>query len=140
MQSNSKIFKDSTSILPIIYEANFTIALEIAEEFERWLHDHLNETLNSKSGFRDAEVFQRDPQNDEGDPGVKRPDRVHKYFTVFFEVDNKESIEIYLREEAPKIQEALQQKFNQKDALVVSSRRILYPVSLWAKRQSYDKK
>ncbi|CAI2169641.1 20453_t:CDS:2 [Funneliformis geosporum] len=139
MQNNTKIFKDS-SILPIIYEANFTIALEITEEFESWLHEHLNETLNSKPGFRDAEVFQRDPQNDEGDPGVKHPDRVHKYFTVFFEVDNKESIEKYLREEAPKIQEALQQKFNQKDALVVSSRRILYPVSLWAKRQSYEKK
>ncbi len=67
------------------------------------MHDHLNETLNNKSGFRDAEVFQRDPQNDEGDPEVKKPDRVHKYITVFFEVDNKESIERYLREEVSNI-------------------------------------
>ncbi|RIA85385.1 hypothetical protein C1645_781976 [Glomus cerebriforme] len=139
MANNStKVINDS-SILPIIYETNFTIALEIADEFESWLQDHLNETLNKAPGFRDAEVFQRDPQNDD-DPEVKNPDRVHKYFTILFEVDNKDGIDNYLREEAPKIQETLQQKFNQKDSLVVSSRRILYPVSLWAKRQNYEKK
>lgn len=54
--------------------------------------------MNKKSGFRDAEVFQRDPQNDD-DPEVKNPDRVHKYFTILFEVENKDSIDRYLREE-----------------------------------------
>lgn len=54
--------------------------------------------MNKSSGFRDAEVFQRDPQNDD-DPEVKNPDRVHKYFTILFEVENRDSIDRYLREE-----------------------------------------
>ncbi|CAG8519096.1 23905_t:CDS:10 [Cetraspora pellucida] len=99
MSANStKVFEDN-SFLPIVYEANFTVALEIFEEFEAWLQEYLSATLNTKPGFRDAEVFQRDPRNDGGDPEVKNPDRVHKYITVLFEIDNKESIDRYLNEE-----------------------------------------
>ncbi|CAG8497692.1 10443_t:CDS:2 [Cetraspora pellucida] len=99
MAANStKVFEDN-SFLPIVYEANFTVALEIFEEFEAWLQEYLSATLNTKPGFRDAEVFQRDPRNDGGDPEVKNPDRVHKYITVLFEIDNKESIDRYLNEE-----------------------------------------
>ncbi|CAH1760719.1 12269_t:CDS:2 [Entrophospora sp. SA101] len=134
--SNIKVFDDS-KILPIIYEVNFTIDLEIIESFEKWLQDYLNETINQKKSFRDAEVFQRFPKDEEeGDTEIKNPDRVHKYITVVFEVDNKESLDHYLSEEAPNVQKDLQDKFNSKNALVVSSRRVLYPIALWAKRIS----
>nr|CAG8451019.1 5749_t:CDS:2 [Entrophospora candida] len=134
--SNIKVFDDS-KILPIIYEVNFTIDLEIIESFEKWLQDYLNETINQKKSFRDAEVFQRFPNDEEeGDTEIKNPDRVHKYITVVFEVDNKESLDQYLNEEAPNVQKDLQDKFNSKNALVVSSRRVLYPIALWAKRIS----
>nr|CAG8441779.1 15566_t:CDS:2 [Entrophospora candida] len=134
--SNIKVFDDS-KILPIIYEVNFTIDLEIIESFEKWLQDYLNETINQKKSFRDAEVFQRFPKDEEeGDTEIKNPDRVHKYITVVFEVDNKESLDHYLNEEAPNVQKDLQDKFNSKNALVVSSRRVLYPIALWAKRIS----
>ncbi|CAG8548427.1 6619_t:CDS:2 [Racocetra fulgida] len=82
--NSTKVFEDN-SFLPVVYEANFT--------------EYLSTTLNTKPGFRDAEVFQRDPRNDGGDPEVKNPDRVHKYITVLFEIDNKESIDRYLNEE-----------------------------------------
>ncbi|KAG9304786.1 hypothetical protein G9A89_016816 [Geosiphon pyriformis] len=136
----TKVFQNEGDLLPIIYEANFTVDLEIFDEFSTWLQDYLRETINQNIAFRDAEVFERNPGHDEGDNFTKNPDRVHKYITVFFEVDNKNSIDRYLAEEAPKIQEILNTKFNQKDGLVVSSRRILYPVSLWAKATKAAKK
>ncbi|CAG8532673.1 3171_t:CDS:2 [Ambispora gerdemannii] len=128
----TKVFHNEADFLPIIYEANFTVDLEIFDDFSNWLQDHLRQTINDNPGFRDAEVFERQPGSDEGDISIKHPDRVHRYITVFFEVDNRDSIDRYLAE-APKIQETLREKFNQKNALVISSRRILYPVSLWAK-------
>ncbi|CAG8569732.1 7645_t:CDS:2 [Ambispora leptoticha] len=129
----TKVFHNEADLLPIIYEANFTVDLEIFDEFSNWLQDHLRQTINDNQGFRDAEVFERQPGNDEGDISIKNPDRVHRYITVFFEVGSKDKIDHYLAEVAPKVQETLGEKFNQKDALVISSRRILYPVSLWAK-------
>nr|CAG8579325.1 2669_t:CDS:2 [Entrophospora candida] len=65
--------------------------------------------------------------DEESDTEIKDPDRIHKYITVVFEVDNKENLDLYLNEEirTPKIQKALQDKFNSKNALVVSSCRVL---------------
>ncbi|KAF0383104.1 Uncharacterized protein F8M41_011808 [Gigaspora margarita] len=129
--NTTKVFEDN-AFLPIVYEANFTVDLEIFEEFKAWLQEHLNTTLNTKASFRDAEVFQRDPQNDGGEP-----DQAHKYITVLFEINNKENIDSYLKEESSKVKEALESKF--KKSSVITSYRTLYPVSLWAKRKSLDK-
>ncbi|CAG8794932.1 11137_t:CDS:2, partial [Dentiscutata erythropus] len=133
--NTTKVFDDN-SFLPIVYEANFTVDLEIFEEFKAWLQEHLSTTLNTKAGFRDAEIFQRDPQKD-GSDEIKNPDQVHKYITVLFEIDNKENIDHYLKEESSKVKETLESKF--KKSSVTTSYRILYPVSLWAKRKSLEK-
>ncbi|CAJ0908848.1 9916_t:CDS:2 [Entrophospora sp. SA101] len=87
------------------------------KDLEKWLQDYLNETIKKK-GFR----VSRFPKDDEeSDTEIKDPDRIHKCITVVFEVDNKENLDLYLNEETPKIQKALQDKFNSKNASVVSS-------------------
>ncbi|RUP50220.1 hypothetical protein BC936DRAFT_139967 [Jimgerdemannia flammicorona] len=116
-------------LLPIVYEVNITVALEIDEEFSAFMTSHADE-MRSVTGFLRTVVYVRDPKGLEGDIDNRQPDRVHRYYTVLYEVAEKGSLDKWIGEEEPKITRDLQELTKGgADFVVVTSRKVLFPLS-----------
>jgi hypothetical protein len=101
---------------PIIYEVNLKIENSISDEYKSWLQKHCREVI-SVDGFKFVEWYQRDPI-DEGLPA----DPNHTYLTLFYHVENRQSLERYLKEFAPKFRQDGVNRFGNK---FTAHRRIL---------------
>lgn len=76
----------------VIYEVNLSIDKAIYPEFQLWLKDHAQEMLQFP-GFIQAQILK--PENEEI-PG-------QDILTVQYQLENREALEVYFTEYAPKM-------------------------------------
>ena len=88
----------------MIYEVNLTIDQEIAEEFKQWLKDHVAKMLEFK-GFEKAEIFSRDPAY------RTSPDIGKVFLTVQYTVRDRQSLDNYFQDHAPRMRTEGQERF-----------------------------
>lgn len=80
----------------LIYEVNLDVEPAIAEDYRDWLERHIRDMLGIE-GFVSAELFLRPPGDD---PGTD-PSRMG--FTVHYRLENREALERYLDNDAPRM-------------------------------------
>ncbi len=104
----------------IIYEVNLTVNPEIANEYRRWLHSHIDDILKLE-GFHAAKWYQRD--NDEaGGNG--------ECWTIHYFLDSRAALNHYLDHHAESLREEGAQKFGGKFS---ANRRVLEPLEKFVK-------
>ncbi len=99
----------------LVYEVNLDVDAEIAESYRDWLEEHIREMLEIE-GFVSAELLLRQPGDDEG----ADPTRIG--FTVHYRLEDREALEHYLANDAPRMRADGIRRFGERFA---ASRRIL---------------
>ncbi len=101
----------------IIYEVNLAVDEDIANAFEPWLRDHVEEMLRF-DGFANAEILKQGPE----DMTEAEPEK--EYWTVLYRVQDRSALDNYLTEHALRMRQEGLTRFPGLKAW----RRILVPV------------
>jgi len=100
----------------VIYEVNIEVPREIVIDYSSWLRLHVDEMLRLDI-FYAAEVYVRHPEEED-----KEGDGTFSHFTVHYRARDRESVESYLRDHAPRMRQRVHEIFKTQ---VKISRRIL---------------
>ncbi|KXS13366.1 hypothetical protein M427DRAFT_71354 [Gonapodya prolifera JEL478] len=135
--------------LPVLYEVELAVELEIYDDFVPWLEEHLSGVLDANPEFRKANAYLRNPLDDTHPSplhygrkpsaslnGKRETDALHRYFTILYEVDNRDSVEKFVEESAGKLVSAARAKFQGGDTVVVARTRILHPLYVLARPET----
>ena len=77
----------------IIYEVNLTVNNSVAEQYEKWLTDHIREML-SFEGFISADWYE-----------VEGSESNKSVWSIHYRLKNRESLENYFREHAQRMRQ-----------------------------------
>jgi len=83
----------------VYYEVNISVQDQVVRDYRHWLPDHIEHLLQFP-GFKNAEVFECETLK----PGWLE-------MIVVYELRDRESLERYLREDAPRMREAVTKLF-----------------------------
>lgn len=115
-KKNVSLTKQSTSLKSkVIYEVNLAVDLDIASAYQTWLTLHVQEMLTF-DGFLDATWYERNPQDEK-----LASNRV--YWTIHYQLENRQALENYLTQHASRMREEGISKFGNKFEAI---RRILH--------------
>ena len=95
----------------ILYEVNLTVDASVTGEYMEWLKPHVKEMLGFP-GFESADIFERE-EDGSGN------------WTVLYRVSDRESLERYFREDAPRMRGDALKRF---EGRFTATRRILKKV------------
>lgn len=93
----------------LIYEVNIEIEPEIYDQYKEWIGPHAKEVTMHK-GFQKVDIFET------------KSDALKPIFVCHYWLDSKESLDVYLRDHAPKLRAEADKKFGSK---IKGIRRIL---------------
>jgi hypothetical protein len=102
---------------PVIYEVRLEVDEVIVAEVDVWLREHIVEMLRLP-GFTAAEILDDAPLPVPADDKVRR--------TVQYQVESRDALTRYLREQAPRMREAGAQRFGER---MQATRRVLQPIT-----------
>jgi hypothetical protein len=102
--------------MSVVYEVNLVIDKDINADFCAWLPGHVGELLKCP-GFVDARWFSRSPE-DEGQP----KDDSKVLHTVHYYLQDRASLDNYLKEHAPRLRQDGVTRFGAK---MSATRRVL---------------
>jgi len=91
---------------PVIYEVNLSLSPDIADVFDLWLKEHIDDML-AIAGFVSASVYK-----DQAPPGVD-PDPNQVYRTVQYKVSTREALDDYFRDHAARMRQESMERFGE---------------------------
>ncbi|OZJ02368.1 hypothetical protein BZG36_04439 [Bifiguratus adelaidae] len=119
----------------LLYEISVSVDLEVEEAFQAFIQSHAA-LVGKIPNFSVARVYLRDPTHpvplNGKDADAPKADRMHRYYTVYYEVEDVYSLQAWIEQEEPKFAADLQKLTNGNPELIkVTSRKVQYPLESW---------
>jgi len=123
--------------VPVAYEVNVEVDTDVAAEYEKFLHGHVQRLLKECPGFTRGTIYQQKLDTVSGDAtpyGFQQPKSCEKKrssYTVIFRIDTRDHLDQFFKNKLPQLQAEVIEKFTGK---LIISRRTLYPVEEYVKQ------
>lgn len=92
-----------TTCRMVIYEVNLTLKASIADEFRRWLKNHIQEILRL-DGFLSADWFDVGALHAAPASGMEEPANA-KHWTIQYRLKDQISLDNYFKNHAPRLRQ-----------------------------------
>ena len=123
--------------VPVAYEVNVEVDTDVADEYEKFLHSHVQRILKECPGFTRGTIYHQKHDAISGDAtpfGFQQPkncETKRRHYTVIFRIDTREHLDQFFKSKLPQLQSEVIEKFTGK---LIISRRTLYPVEEYVKQ------